>query len=227
MATGLLFIGAGGLAREALSALRAAPDPPWQPLGFLDDDPAVEGKVFDGLPVLGPIAALSLYPDAAVLLCVAGSKHPGGRRTLALQLGLAPERYATVVHPAASIAMGTEIGPGAILLAGATVTAPQQVGAHAVLMSHTVLTHDDRVGEFVTLACGVRLCGHVTVDAAAYLGAGALVREFVWIGEGAVVGIGAVVLDDIAAGEVWVGNPAQRLCGPESAREANRHRRAR
>lgn len=213
----LLFIGAGGLAREALAAVLAAPDPAWAPLGYLDDDPATEGKIIDGLPVLGPTCLVQAYPDAAVVLCVANPRDPDRRLKLAARLELPLERFGSVVHPAACIAPGTEIGPGAILLAGVVVTAPQRLGAHLVAMSHVVFTHDDQVGDFVTLACGVRLCGNVTVGTAAYLGAGAMVRESVWIGAGAVVGMGAVILHDIAPGEVWVGNPARRLRTEETS----------
>lgn len=213
----LLFVGAGGLGREALAAVRAAADPRWAPLGFLDDNVALVGKMYDGLPVLGLTGDVDLFPEAALVLCVASAADPGGRRALADRLDLHPDRYACVVHPAASIADGTAFGPGGIFLAGTTITAPQRVGAHVVAMPHVVLTHDDHVGDFVTLATGVKLSGFVTVDQTAYLGAGSMVRQLVRIGAGAVVGMGAVVLNDIAPFEVWAGNPARRLYDPKVA----------
>jgi sugar O-acyltransferase (sialic acid O-acetyltransferase NeuD family) len=206
----LLLIGAGGLAREVLAAARSLPDE-WTPVGCLDDNAARHGSTVDGVPVLGPTALVHEYPDAAVLICVANAARPTARPTLARRLSLAADRYGVLVHPAASVASGVELGAGTILLAGAVVTAPQRVGAHVLLMPQCVLTHDDAVGDGVTMATRAALAGGVTVGESAYLGAGALIRENLSIGAGAVIGMGAVVLADVPAGETWAGVPAQRM----------------
>lgn len=208
----LLLIGSGGLAREVLAALRSAPPPrPWQVLGVLDDAPARHGRTVDGVPVLGPVELVADHPDAAVVLCTASTRDQGSRHRLAARLGLEPQRYATVVHPAASLAPGTEVGAGSVLLAGVVVTAPQRIGAHVVAMPQVLLTHDDAIGDHVTLAGRVCLSGGVRVGEGAYVGAGALIREGLSIGAWSLVGIGSVVLGDVPDHEVWVGNPARRL----------------
>jgi sugar O-acyltransferase (sialic acid O-acetyltransferase NeuD family) len=205
----LLLVGSGGFARESASAARGHPE--WRVLGFCDDDPSRHGTLVDGLPVLGPAEFVHEQPDAAVLLCVGSPRRPSSRAALAERLELPAERYATLVHAAASVAPGVELGAGTVLLAGVVVTSPQQVGAHVLVMPLTVLTHDDAVGDFVTLATRVALGGSVTVGRAAYMGAGSVVREDLTIGPGALVGMGSVVLHDVPPGEVWVGNPARRL----------------
>lgn len=212
----LLIVGAGGLAREVLSAIRAVNDvrPRWTVRGFCDDNPASHGRLVDGIPVLGGIDLVRADPDAAVVICTASTRDQTSRRRICDRLGLTPERYATVVHPAASVAQGTELGAGSILLAFVAVTGPQVIGAHVVVMPHTTITHDDAVSDHVTFASGVRLSGGVAVGEAAYLGSGALVREGLTIGAGATVGMGAVVLDDVPPFEVWAGNPARRLRMP-------------
>jgi sugar O-acyltransferase (sialic acid O-acetyltransferase NeuD family) len=209
----LLLVGAGGLARETLAAVRADPSaaPNWRPIGMLDDDPARHGSDVDGLPVLGPIDAARDYSDAAIVLCTGSARNPASRLRIARRLNLPDERYGTVVHPAASVAAGTVLGPGCVLLAGCVITAPQQVGRHVVAMPQVLLTHDDQVGDFVTMAGRVALAGNVRVGEGAYLGAGALVREGLTVGAWSVVGMGSVVLADVPAGEVWVGSPARRL----------------
>lgn len=209
----LLLLGAGGLAREALAAARSLPAD-WTVLGMLDDDPARHGGTVDGVPVLGPTAAVHAYPDAAALACVASARDPLRRQRLVRRLRLAPQRWATLVHPAAALAPGVTVGAGALLLAGVVVTAPQRIGAHVVAMPHVLLTHDDDVGDCATLAGRVALAGGVRVGTGAYLGAGALVREGLRVGAGAVVGMGTVVLHDVPDGEVWAGAPAHRLPPP-------------
>jgi sugar O-acyltransferase (sialic acid O-acetyltransferase NeuD family) len=210
VSTPLLLVGAGGLARETLAAARALPEV-FTPLGMLDDNPRRHGDTVDGVPVLGGSDLVHDHPDALVLLCVASPARPAGRVTVSARLGLPAERYATLVHPAASVAPGVELGAGTILLAGVVVTAPQRVGSHVVAMPHVLLTHDDVVGDCVTMAGRATLAGGVVVDEAAYLGAGCLVRQGVRIGAQAVVGMGAVVLDDVPSGQTWAGVPARRL----------------
>ena len=206
----LLLVGAGGLAREVLAAARAIPDK-WDPIGALDDNPLRHGALLDGIPVLGPIGLVSDHPEAAIVLCLANSRRPGGRLDMAQSLSLPPERYATIVHPFASIPAGFEVGEGSVLLAGAVVTAPVRIGAHILAMPHVLITHDDAIEDGVTMAGRVTLSGGVRIGRAAYVGQGALVRENVSIGSRAVVGMGAVVLGDVPDGEVWVGSPARVL----------------
>lgn len=210
----LLLLGAGGLAREVLAAVRAAGDQ-WKVLGALDDNPARHGADLDGVPVLGGMELVYEHEEAAALACVASPRDPAARVRLVHRLALPAERWATVVHPAASVAAGASLGEGTVLLAGVVITAPQRVGRHVLAMPHVLITHDDQVGDFVTLAGRVALAGGVVVGSGAYLGAGALVREGVRIGEGALVGMGSVVLADVPAGQTWAGVPARRLSSPD------------
>jgi sugar O-acyltransferase (sialic acid O-acetyltransferase NeuD family) len=206
----LLLLGAGGLARETLVAIRAQPDR-WRPIGVLDDNPVRHGDVVDGVPVLGPTERVFDHPDAAVVPCVAGPARPTSRLRLTERLGLLSDRWATIIHPAAQIAPGTAIGAGSILLANVVITAPIVLGAYTMAMPHVLLTHDDELADGVTLAGRATLAGGVRVGAGAYLGQGCLIRENVTIGAGAVVGMGAAVLTDVPDGQTWAGVPARKL----------------
>jgi sugar O-acyltransferase (sialic acid O-acetyltransferase NeuD family) len=204
----LVIVGAGGFARETASA---AADAGWRVLGFADDDPGLAGVVRSGLPVLGGIDTVVEKTDAAVVVCVGNPRNFTARRSIVERLGLSGDRFATVVHPSASVGAGSSVGPGSVLLAGAVLTADVTVGAHVAVMPQAVLTHDDRVADFATVASGVRLGGSAVLETGAYVGAGALVREGVTVGARALVGMGAVVLRDVPPGEVWAGSPARFL----------------
>jgi sugar O-acyltransferase (sialic acid O-acetyltransferase NeuD family) len=219
MTADLLIAGAGGFARETAAAVRAAGGlrPAFRLLGFLDDDPALHGTERDGVTVLGGLSDVYDRPDAAVVVCIGNPRDYSARARVVDRLGLPAERYATIVHPAASVGAGCTIGPGTVLLAGAVLTADVTVGAHVSIMPHVVLTHDDIVEDYATLASGVRLGGATGVGRGAYIGAGALIRDRVRVGAGSLVGMGAVVLRDVPAGEVWAGNPARRLRPAESS----------
>jgi sugar O-acyltransferase (sialic acid O-acetyltransferase NeuD family) len=210
-----VLVGAGGLGREVLAALRAPGGPERSSLilGFVDDRSDLWGEVVDGAPVLGPVSAVtdgSLEPSHATI-CTGRPGNTSSRRDIDARLRRSAVDFATVVHPSTSVAAGTSIGEGSVLLAQVVTTAPIVIGRHVVVMPHVVFTHDDVIHDYTTFGAGVRLAGGVVVEAGAYVGAGALVREGVTIGSGALVGMGAVVTRDVPPEEVWVGNPARLL----------------
>jgi sugar O-acyltransferase (sialic acid O-acetyltransferase NeuD family) len=207
----LVLVGPGGFGRETAELVRAvnAVAPRWDLVGFLDDDPTRWGATVSGIPVVGGLDALAGHPDARVVVCTG---HPGNftsKKRIVRRLGLAPERYATLVHPAAVVPPSCRLGEGTVVLAGVVATTDVHVGAHVGLMPQTVLTHDDRLEDFVTAGAGVRVAGAVRVREGAYLGSGCLIRENRTIGPWALVGMGAVVTRDVPGGEVWAGVPAQ------------------
>ena len=239
--TPLVIVGAGGLGRETIAAIGAANRvaPSWDLLGVLDDQPTLMGQRLDGYDVLGPttlLASSAAGPDGQspvvwrdrslrVVLSIGSPRAPRSRAVMAARLD--PDiAYGSVVHPSASLAAGTVVGCGTILLAQVVTTAPVTIGRHVVAMPHVVFTHDDVIGDHTTFGAGAMLAGGVVVGDGAYIGSGALVRENITIGCGALVGMGSVVTRDVPAGEVWAGNPARPLharrthaisCGGRSA----------
>lgn len=207
----LLIVGAGGFSRETAEAVRAinAVRPAWNLLGFLDDDPARHGTLVDGTPVLGPIELVHEHPHAQVVLTTGRPDNYVSRRIIADRLGLDDDRYATIVHPAATVGTTCEVGAGSVLLAHADLTVAVVVGRHVAMMPQVVVPHDARVGDFATLTSGVRLGGGCRVGEGAYLGAGACVREGREIGAWALIGMGSVVTRDVPPMRVWWGSPAR------------------
>lgn len=207
----LVLIGAGGLAREAVEAIRAtnAVRPTWDLLGFLDDDPVKHGSVIGGVTVLGDVASLDEFPDAAIVLCPGRPDNYISRRLLAERLALDTDRYATIIHPTATVGVTCAVGSGSVLLAHVDLTADVAVGQHVVVMPQVVLTHDTRVGDWATLASGVLVGGSCQIGRAAYVGAGACLREGIRVGESALIGMGSVVTRDVPAERMWFGTPAR------------------
>jgi sugar O-acyltransferase (sialic acid O-acetyltransferase NeuD family) len=209
----LLLIGAGGFARETAEAVRAANavQPTWRLLGFLDDDAARQGELVSGLPVLGTTEAVHDRPDAAVLICTGRPDNYVSRRMIAERLGLAEDRYATVVHPLASVGSTCRLGAGSVLLAHVALTTDVVVGRHVAIMPQVVLTHDVRVDDWATLGSGVRVGGACHIAQGAYVGAAACLRESVRIGERSMIGMGAVVTRDVPDERLWYGAPARDM----------------
>jgi sugar O-acyltransferase (sialic acid O-acetyltransferase NeuD family) len=215
----LLIVGAGGFARETAEAVRAvnAARPTWRLLGMLDDDPARHGTEVTGTPVLGPVDLAHELADAAVVLAVGRPSDYGGRRRLAGRLGLPDERYATIMHPTATLGASCRVGAGSVLLAHVDLTADVRIGRHVAVMPQVVLPHDVRVDDWATIASGVRVGGSCHVEEGAYVGAGALVREGITIGAWALVGMGALVTGDVPAERLWYGAPARDVAAAPMA----------
>jgi sugar O-acyltransferase (sialic acid O-acetyltransferase NeuD family) len=209
----LVLIGAGGFARETAQTVHALNQngAAWRLLGYLDDDPARHGQVIDGTTVLGGRDQIEQLPNASFVVCTGRPANYVSRMQIVADIGLPPERFATIVHPSAAVSPSSSVGPGSVLLAHVTLTAAVTVGAHVAIMPHVTLTHDDVINDFATIASGSCLGGGVRVNRAAYLGAGALIGENRTIGAFSLVGMGAVVTHDVPAREVWAGVPARRL----------------
>jgi sugar O-acyltransferase (sialic acid O-acetyltransferase NeuD family) len=118
-------------------------------------------------------------------------------------------QLATVIHPAAQIARGVEIGEGSVAMAGVVVNYPARIGRGCILNTRSSLDHDGELGEFASLAPGATLGGNVVVGAYSAVGLGANVIHRVAIGEHTVVGAGALVLDDLPPNVVAYGSPAR------------------
>ena len=211
--TGLLLVGAGGFARETAEAVRALNQvhPTWDLLGFLDDDRRRHGTVVSGLEVLGPVEAVHDHPAARVVLCVGRADNYRSRRRIAERLQLDDERYATLIHPTATVGTTCRVGCGSVLLAHVDLTCDVVVGRHVAVMPQVILTHDVRVGDWVTFGSGVRAGGGCQIKQGAYIGAGTSLRENVTIGEGALVGMGSVVTRDVPSERLWYGTPARDM----------------
>ncbi len=212
----LILVAAGGLAREALATIERSTE--WEVVGFLDDAPSLVGATIAARPVLGGLDAVTRHPDVSLLVCAGRGQ---ARRAIVSRLGglgVADDRFATVIAPDVHVPTSCAVGRGSILLSGTVLTADVSLGTHVVAMPGVVLTHDNTVADYATLCAGVTLGGNVVVGEAAYLGMGALVRERVSIGAGATLGMGAVLLEDLPAGETWIGVPARALETDPTAR---------
>lgn len=207
----LLLVGAGGFGREAAEAVRAANAvrPAWKLLGFLDDDPAKHGRLISGVPVIGGVEAVHEHPNARVLLCPGRPDNYASRCLIGARLGLEDQRFATVIHPTATIGSTCTVGAGSVLLAHVDLTAEVVVARHVVVMPQVVLTHDVRVDDWATIASGVRVGGGCHIRQGAYIGSGACLREGITVGEWALVGMGSVVTRDVPPGRLWLGAPAR------------------
>jgi sugar O-acyltransferase (sialic acid O-acetyltransferase NeuD family) len=208
-----IILGAGGTGRDIVGFLERinSAEPTYECLGYLDDDPAKQGRVLAGVTVLGPLETCHQYGDVVFFDAMGSSRSYRQRRELVESLQIPAERFEPLVHPAAVIAPTCTIGLGCLVYPFTMIGPDASLGEHVIVLSHSVVHHDSAIGSYSIIASGCNVSGGVSVGAPCYLGAGCSIREGSTVGDGALIGMGSVVVADVPPGAVMAGNPARPL----------------
>lgn len=212
MKQSLIILGASGNCLDILDAVLdgAARNPILNCLGFLDDNSALHHSTVQSLPVLGPLASASAYPNAFFVNGIGNTRHYDKKESIIRSCGVDDSRFLSVVSPMAQVAHSATIGAGTVLLTHTAVAAMAQIGKHVMILQHVVVNHNCSVEDFATLAAGVNIAGGCTIGKGAYIGSSACIRDGVHIGDYALVGMGAVVTQDVLPHSIVFGNPARQ-----------------
>lgn len=208
----LLIIGAGGFGREVAWLVDRinAKNPEWKLLGFIDDNPEMNGKELNGYKVLGTTEDMKNYPDAYAVCAVGSSKV---RKIIVNKVKAAdPKRkFAVLIDPSVRMSDYVEIGDGTIICAQTIITVNIKIGENVIMNLNCTVGHDAVIGDFVTMYPDANVSGITTVGECTELGTGMQVIQGVSIGSGSIVGAGAVVIRDIPDKCTAVGNPAKPI----------------
>jgi len=205
--TKVVVWGASGHALVVADIVRLCGE--YEIVGFLDDgNQARHGADFCGAPVLGGREQLDGLRDVGVDHVIVGCGDNRARLALAAIARAQGFRFATAVHPRATIAADVHVGAGSVVAAGAVINPEARIGEHVIINTCASVDHECMVQDGTHVGPGVRLGGGVTVERGAWLGIGAVVKDHVVIGAHAVIGAGAAVIADIPAHAVAYGVPA-------------------
>jgi sugar O-acyltransferase (sialic acid O-acetyltransferase NeuD family) len=175
--------------------------------GFIVDPPYVDQPSVHGLPVHASLDWLTASPDILLVIAI-GATVP--RRRIAGEIEAAlGRRFATLVHPRASLGASVTLGAGVIVCAGALASSDIALGDHSQLHAGAIIGHDGVIGDFVTVAPGAVVSGRVRIGEGTFVGAGAVILPDLTIGAWATIGAGAVVTRDVAARATVIGVPAR------------------
>ena len=199
----VIVVGAGGHGKVIADIVRCCGD---TVLGFLDDGYPSQEDVC-GIPVLGKIEKYANYPDAKFVIAIGNGVV---RQKVAERLS--DVRWYTAIHPGAVISsMGTVIGEGTVVMAGAVVNPCAVIGKHCIINTGASVDHDNRIGDYAHISVGATLAGAVTVGNTVWVGAGAVISNHVSICGGCMIGAGAVVVRNIEETGTYVGVPARKI----------------
>ncbi len=211
----LCIVGVGGTTKDLLDLLTwlnktLEPENQWECIGILDDNPALQGSTYVGVPVVGKLSdAASFGDDVFFALSIGSPRTVGNRKTIFESIGIEKHRFSSLIHPQSLVENTTIVGYGSIIFAGTVISGSAVIGDFNVILPNCVINHDSVLGNFTCLASGVCVSGNVSVGADSYIGANATLRDEIRIGDGSLIGLGSAVVSDLPAQSVAFGVPAK------------------
>src|ERR1041384_4989444 len=165
----VVIIGAGAHGREVAEILRhqAQQGDEILPLGFVDDDRSLHGRVLDELPVLG---AWSWFEgvDRSEIAVICASGFSATRQQMIERAQARGLSFANAISPMAYVSPHAQIGQGVVLYPNSTACRGALIGEHVLINVGAIVSHDTEVGRCSTLNPGVNLAGNVTIGEGCY-----------------------------------------------------------
>src|SRR5277367_4161612 len=120
----IAIIGAGGHAKVIADVILASGGD--QIIGFFDDNPALWRNTIFGFPICGPITA---WRDHSVDALVLGIGNNAVRKKIFDQFKSIGAKFATVVHPRATLARGVVLGEAVVIVANVVPNGNMRIGS--------------------------------------------------------------------------------------------------
>ncbi|WP_407401137.1 acetyltransferase [Sodaliphilus sp.] len=205
-----IIIGAGTYGEVYLAYLQEAGV---DVVGFIDDNPKLEGNKVRGIPVIGKMADLASLRDAhgvkAVYCPLGNNKLRVEFLTKARELGYKTPNY---IHPSVLISPNVSIGEGVYILLGTTIM-PYTIIKDFVMISMGVhVAHHNVLEEGVFLSTGCNFGASIIAHKYVYCGISSTIMTGLHtLGEDCLIGAGAVVIRDVEPKAVMAGVPAKVL----------------
>ena len=124
-------------------------------IGFVDDNPALQGSTIKGLPVLGVISSLETLKDShgveAVYCPIGNNKLRVKFLQYAKDLGYKTPNY---IHPSVIISPNITIGDGVYILLGTSIMPHTVINNYVMISMNVGLAHHSVLEEGVFLSTG-------------------------------------------------------------------------
>lgn len=206
----LIIIGAGGHAGSVIDACEK--QGVYTIHGLVDDTKVAESRVH-GYKVLGGIPYLfnmtSFDRDRFHYFIAIGDNY--SRFKIFMRLHELKLKYATIIHPTATIGRFVYINPGVCCMAGVTINTGSKIEKQVILNTHCSIDHDTLVEDFASIGPGAITGGNVIIGHGSAICIGAVLINNITVGNNTVIGAGSVVTSDQPDNIVAYGVPCKQV----------------
>lgn len=200
----LLILGARSYSLAFSDAFADATD--YEVVGFVENmDPDRDGSLHGDLPVYW-VDDLPKFKDTHHVICSLGTTFRNKFVEPVRAMGM---RFATLVHPTASVSRTTSVGEGTSLNIGNIVAGFTTLGQHVHVNRGVNIGHHTVIENYVTVGPGVNIAGNCLIGSHTFIGIGATVVDGIKIGSHCVIGAGSVVTKDLPDRVMVLGVPAR------------------
>ena len=205
-----IVVGSGGFSKEVVWAVQHynTARPTYAILGYCDDDPAKNGQVIYGYPVLGsPEEVDAQLSEKPCFICSIGDNSARAKVVeRVLSLGWIP---VTIIDPSVIVADDVAIGIGTYIGVHSILCPNARIGQYAIVNNFASIGHDAVLGDFTQVSPGGRVLGASMMDEGALLGSNAVVLQMKKLGRYATLGACSFALTDIPDYATAIGVPAR------------------
>lgn len=207
----LIIIGTGDFSREVSWMVERINivNSTWNLLGFVDNNPTVQGKKIDGYYVLGTLSYLEKNSNDIYVICSIGTGQIR-KKVMDQVCRMSNMNIATLIDPEAIVGRNTKIAEGCIICAGSIITTNASLGRNVIINLNCSVGHDAILDECCTVHPGSNISGKVHVEHCVDIGTGTKIIQGKSICNNCILGAGAVVIKDITVPGTYVGVPAKR-----------------
>lgn len=201
-----IIIGAGTYGQVYLEYLREY----YHVIGFVDDDPKLQGLSISGIPVIGDSLSLPHKVDKSTKVFVPIG-NTTARKTLLTKVREYGYTTPNFIHPSVDIHPSSKIGnQGIYILQGAIVMPLTTISDDVMISAGTIISHHTTIASNVFISFGVNIGASIQVADKSYIGIGATIMTGVKsVGKNSLIGAGAVIIHDVPDGATVVGNPGR------------------
>ena len=202
----LLIFPFNGNGLEALDCIKQQ----YEFIGFIDDTKEKQGKTSFGNPVF--TREIIKQKSGSKILAVPGSPASYKERSEIIKnLNIDVERFATVIHPSATVSPFAKMGYNVLIMAGVVITGNAVIGNHVCILPNSVVHHDVEIGDYSLIGSSVVIAGYSKIGQKCYIGSSSSIINNITIGNGTLVGMASNVIRSFPENSKVAGNPAKKL----------------
>ena len=164
-------------------------------IGFVDDDPKLQGKEFAGLPVLGKIEAVLDHKKVALVVAV---RTPNEKIDLIRRLVYHPSLdFPNLFSSGAWVSRDCIFGKGNLILDGSLINFGTMIGNFNAIDKNCSIGHESVISDYCNLEDSVVIGGYTYLEDESKIGKEAVVAQGVRIGRDAEIDPGVEVTADL------------------------------